>query len=201
MIGRVSPSFTRAGRARELHIGVCMGMSAISSDMVFEADLPRIEIGTPYRGLMRIHLRPGFGTTDMANYLQRAQQIASAGPYAVLLTCEMRMPLVSPRHAAMQVAWIRDNYALIENNCAGVAVVLPNAFVRGAMRAVVSMKSTQVSSCIPVIITAKKPPKVMEIRVRIVRRFWRHRLRQAILRILSPLMITPPTDAAWLRPG
>ena len=111
----------------------------MSSQVVFEADPPRIEVQMPADGLMVVRLRHGFRDRDLVAYLQRSSEIATSGVYAALVVCDRRMPLVTPKQAAMQAAWIREHYDFIQRNCGGVALVLPNAFVRGAMRAILSM--------------------------------------------------------------
>ncbi len=111
----------------------------MSSQVVVEADLPRIEVQTPADGLMVVRLRHGFRDQDLAPYFQRTSEVATSGLYAAMVVCDRRMPLVTPTQAARQAAWIRDHYDFIQRNCGGVALVLPNAFVRGAVRAVLSM--------------------------------------------------------------
>lgn len=111
----------------------------MSSQALVDAEPPRIEVETPVDGLMVVRLRHGFRDDDLVAYLQRSSDIATSGPYAAMMICERRMPLVTPKQAAMQAAWIREHYGFIQRNCGGVALVLPNAFVRGAMRAVLSM--------------------------------------------------------------
>jgi hypothetical protein len=93
----------------------------------------------PAEGLLVVRLSPGFRTADIAAYLRRSREVAEAGCYAAIVSCERRMPIVPPRYAAMQAAWIHEHYELIARNCGGIALVLPSPFMRGALRAVLSM--------------------------------------------------------------
>lgn len=102
------------------------------------SELKAIRVDVQYAPIHVAYMEGSDLDDDVLEFLGYSSSLIHA-PHAMIVVTAPRMPIVTPRHAALYVDWLVRNEDALRRNLVGLGLVLRSALARGAFKAIASM--------------------------------------------------------------
>ncbi len=88
----------------------------------------------------------GVKSTDenFTAYLDEVKSCYSKGDTIGIVFDGSRASLPQPRHVQQQADWLKSNWDMMKNQCAGTAYIIPNSMIRGVLNIIFGLQKQPV---------------------------------------------------------